>query len=98
MAYALKVTVTKPANQAWFAEVDPATHFRHMKWVNEYPGLTTVTQRQLDDNTVERIAVFESKEIADQFIVDNEQHPDSIKRNNYSSATDNVTVIEEVPL
>lgn len=98
MAYALKVTVTKPAEQAWFAEVDPAAHFRHMKWVNEYPGLMTITQRQIDANTVERIAVFESKEVADQFILDNEKHPDSIKRNNYSEATNNVSVVEEVTL
>ena len=98
MAYALKVTVTKPADVAWFAEIDPASHFRHMQWVNEYTGLITVTQRQIDANTVERIAVFESKEIADQFVIDNNQNVDFIKRNDYSIATNNVTVIEELTL
>jgi recombinational DNA repair protein RecT len=98
MAYALKVTVTKPADVAWFAEIDPASHFRHMQWVNEYPGLITVTQRQIDANTVERIAVFESKEIADQFTADNNQHADFIKRNEYANAANNVSVIEEITL
>lgn len=98
MAYALKVTVTKPADVAWFSEIDPASHFRHMAWVNNYAGLITATNRLIDANTVERIAVFESKEIADQFIADNNQNVDFIKRNEYSVATNNVTVIEELTL
>ena len=98
MAYALKVTATKPADVAWFSEIDPASHFRHMKWTNEYPGLITATNRLVDANTVERIAVFESKEVADQFIIDNNQHVDFIKRNDYANATNVVTVIEELTL
>ena len=98
MAYALKVTVTKPADVAWFAEIDPASHFRHLEWVNNYPGIITVTNRLIDANTVERIAVFESKEVADQFTIDNNQNADFIKRNDYSVSTNTVTVIEELTL
>ena len=86
---------TRPENTLWFNQVEPEKIKQLTSWVKEYPGLLSVSGKQINITTWQNIYMFESKERCDQFLADREQHPIQIERTAYLART-NQTVINSI--
>lgn len=82
---------TRPENTLWYNQAQPEKIKQLASWVKAYPGLLSVSGKQINITTWQNIYMFESKERCDQFLSDRSQHPVQIERTAYQ-ATTNQTV------
>jgi hypothetical protein len=83
---------TRPENTLWFNQVEPEKIKQLTSWTKEYPGLLSVSGKQLDIVTWQNVYEFESKERCDQFLSDRANHPIQIERTAYMANYNQVVV------
>ena len=86
---------TRPENTLWFNQAEPEKVKELKEWIQNYPGLLSVSGKQLDSTTWENVYEFESKSRCDQFLSDRANHPIQIERTEYM-ANYNQTVVNSI--
>lgn len=93
MSSAMIVVTTKPADTAWFAAAHPDAVKRLADWAKAQPGFITSSIQRIAPNTMQNIAIFDTRANLDAFVAALAAHPDNQAREEYKAANGQVSTV-----
>jgi hypothetical protein len=90
------VTTVKPAGSVWYKDAEPVKNNLLNAWVRNYPGLISLTGKEVNPTTWETVYEFEDRAACDAFLTEHRAHLIRNERVAYSAAngfvvTSNIT-------
>lgn len=89
MSYTVRITSVKPANVAWYTDVNQAAKDSMARYRTNAKaganGMLNFQKTRPDANTIVRVYEFDTKENYDAFMSLTNSDPDAVARKNYNN-------------